>query len=128
GDAATNFRFVPSGFTNGNFDVAELFVKDGGSQDSCTGLNCLQPDSSGKYKITEDGSFTPNYTLTDKVCKSSDPLRQDSDPTTGIPLVGGETVTCTFTNTKNAPSLSIDKVATETSYSAVGQVIHYTIK
>ncbi|MBI3751864.1 MAG: DUF11 domain-containing protein, partial [Chloroflexi bacterium] len=45
-----------------------------------------------------------------------------------ITMKEGENWTCTFSNSETpAPSLSITKTATESSYSAVGDVIHYTI-
>src|SRR4029079_4589157 len=111
--------FNTSGFPSGTFP-ATFTEKDGGSKDSCgAGINCVPPSvSNTQYKVTEAASST--YTLTKKECVSSDSARPNSDPSVGIPLVAGETVTCTFTNTLNQPALTIDKVATESGFSKVG--------
>jgi len=45
-----------------------------------------------------------------------------------IGLKEGENVTCTFSNSElPAPALSIDKVATESGFDSLDDVIHYTI-
>ena len=60
------------------------------------------------------------------------PRRRASDArrrkTATINLAEGQDVTCTFNERSGAgPALTITKDATEASYNAVGQVIHYTI-
>ena len=60
-------------------------------------------------------------------CSDPDNGSSVSGPTATIDVDAGETITCTYTNELQAPALSITKVATEESFDAVGDVIHYTI-
>ena len=85
---------------------------------------------SGNFTITEAPSS--NSLLTGLTCSVDVANGGTSGTNTGtrtasITLKEGENWTCTFTNTLSNPGLSITKVATEASYNAVGQVIHYTI-
>ena len=45
----------------------------------------------------------------------------------GITVQSGLVTTCTFTDVQNNPALSITKVATESGFSHLGDVIHYTV-
>jgi hypothetical protein len=106
----TSFHFNPvnfpavSTFTAGGFDLTDA----ADPKDSCgVGVNCLQPSAGGFYKITETAN--PSYTSSAN-CKSSVAGKPDSNPATGIPLEGGETVTCTFTNTLSTGYLKIKKM------------------
>ena len=76
----------------------------------------------GTYSLAETVPTT-GWDLTNTVCNSSNGGTEDA---AAIVLTGAETVTCTFTNTKQAPALTIVKTATPTTYSAVGNVISYS--
>src|SRR4029450_11104543 len=67
----------------------------------------------GSYSVSETGPS--GYTQSNSAdCSGS--------------IAAGQTKTCTVTNDDVAtPHLAITKVATESSYNAVGDVIHYTI-
>jgi uncharacterized repeat protein (TIGR01451 family) len=72
----------------------------------------------GTYSVVETAN--PAYT-TVATC-------DNGSPANAIVLKAGQIVTCTFTNTLVAkPHLAITKVASEASYSAVGDIINYTI-
>ena len=77
----TQFTFNPTGY-NGN---APFQLADGKSNDS----GSLAPGSG--YKVTE--SPTAGWTLTSASCDNG------NDPTSGITVSAGQTVTCTFKNT-----------------------------
>jgi hypothetical protein len=94
------FTFNPVGFPGTSTFTSSFNLQNGDSKDSCgVGVNCLAPSAGGLYKVTETADS--NYTTTAN-CTSSEVGRPDSNPAIGIPLEGGETVTCTFTNTKKA--------------------------
>ena len=81
GPTGTQFTFNPTGY-NGN---APFQLADGKSNDS----GSLAPGSG--YKVTE--SPTAGWTLTSASCDNG------NDPTSGITVSAGQTVTCTFKNT-----------------------------
>jgi uncharacterized repeat protein (TIGR01451 family) len=81
------------------------------------------------YTVTEN---TPSgWTLGGIVCSVTSPnggSQNVSGATVTIALNEGEDVTCTYSNAPTpAPHLTITKVATEAGFSAVNDVIHYTI-
>jgi uncharacterized repeat protein (TIGR01451 family) len=80
------------------------------------------------YAVAE--TVPSGWALTGLSCAVASPnggSQSTSGSTATINLKEGEQVTCTFTNTANAPALSIVKDVTESSYSSVGQVLHYSI-
>jgi len=91
---ATLFTFTPSYNGGGTFQLADATTPNN------SGL--LMP---GTYTVTETANTDYSTTAT---CTSSlgDPA---DDPTSAIHLAAGETVTCTFTNTKK-PKLTVTKI------------------
>src|SRR5205085_1252303 len=84
------------------------------------------------YSFTEGAVAQWTLSFDNPVCTVTSSNNGSQSGNTGtrtltINLNEGENVTCTFVNTQQNPHLSITKVATESGYSAVGQVIHYTI-
>jgi uncharacterized repeat protein (TIGR01451 family) len=80
------------------------------------------------YSVAE--TVPSGWAVTALTCSVASPnggSRTVTIPSVSINLAEGEQVTCTYTNTAQNPGLSIAKDATETSYSAAGQTIHYTI-
>ena len=75
----------------------------------------------GAYSVTE--TVPSGWTLTSSTCTSS---IADTETPGNIELDAGETVTCTFNNTQQAPALTLVKTAIPVTYSAVGQVIGYS--
>jgi uncharacterized repeat protein (TIGR01451 family) len=81
------------------------------------------------YTVNES-SIPSGWTFNSLACSVTSPNggTQGTNGTVAtINLQEGEQVTCTYANTKLNPALSITKTATEQSYSAVGDVIHYNI-
>ena len=102
-DDATLFTFNPSGFPNpGSTFTGPFQLSNGQSNNSCGQFNCLPPSAGGLYIVTE----TPNPDYATTANCVSDQGRPDSNPALGVPIEGGETVTCTFTNRK--PDAQID--------------------
>jgi uncharacterized repeat protein (TIGR01451 family) len=88
----------------------------------------------GNHTVSENSPL-PGYKLGSIVCSSdmnnaNNSLTVNAGGAGGTATIGleeGENVICTFNNLAQNSALSIAKDATETSYSAVGQTIHYTI-
>jgi uncharacterized repeat protein (TIGR01451 family) len=64
--------------------------------------------ASGSYTVTEQGPPSP-WVFTSLVCTDPDGGTTVSGQTANIDLDPGETVTCTFTNSKQLPDLTINK-------------------
>ena len=79
----TQFTFNPTGYGNASFKLGDGQSNDSGS---------LAPGSG--YKVTE--SPTAGWTLTSASCDNG------NDPTSGITVSAGQTVTCTFKNQAQA--------------------------
>jgi hypothetical protein len=103
------FSFTPSGF---NSNSAFTLTTSGGSASS-TFAGLL---TTGTYSVSE--TVPDGWELVSSSCTNGTP--------TAITVVDGQTTTCTFTNKKQAPSLSLAKQAAPTTYNAAGQVIGYT--
>lgn len=74
----------------------------------------------GTYEIYEETD--PNY-FTTVQCGGSGPWDQNGFLTT---VVAGQTLECTFTNTKYNPQLNVVKTSTTTEITGAGQVVPYT--
>jgi uncharacterized repeat protein (TIGR01451 family) len=77
----------------------------------------------GTYSVSE--SAVTGWDQTSATCISSNAGKTPTPA--NIVLDAGETVTCTFTNTKQNPHLNLTKTATETSFNAAGVALHYTL-
>jgi len=97
----TQFTFNPSAnFPNPDSTFTAPFnLTDGQSKDSCVGSNCLV---AGVYSVSETDNSA--YTTTSSC--------DDGSPVTAIDVSEGETVTCTFTNTRNTGNLKLSKSLT----------------
>src|SRR5439155_5710200 len=82
----------------------------------------------GSYTVNE--SSLGGFSFTSLECTTTGGAtvtKSSAEAKITIPIKGGATVTCTYTNTKQEPKLSITKQASPTTYSKVGELISYTI-
>jgi hypothetical protein len=126
GDTTTNFGYTTNVTTSPATTTSPFSLKDGGSK-TITNVN---PGSS--KNVTEDNPGT-NYQLTSIDCSASTvPAGNRSTNTTTravtFSIAAGETLDCTFTNTKQLGALSILKKSTKTGnplVSSAGAVFSY---
>jgi uncharacterized repeat protein (TIGR01451 family) len=125
--SSTAFNFTATGLTPATFSLTDNSASTDPQQ---TFGDIITFDA----KSVAETSPLPGYRLGSIVCTQTG----GSAPTTtvnaggaggtaSVSLVEGQDVTCTFNNLAQNPALSITKDATETSYNAVGQTIHYNI-
>src|SRR5439155_26521909 len=82
----------------------------------------------GSYTVNE--SSLGGFSFTSLECTTTGGAtvtKSSAEAKITIPITGGATVTCTYTNTKQEPKLSITKEASPKTNSKVGDVITYTI-
>lgn len=79
----------------------------------------------GAYVVTESDS-APAFSLTGLVCNDANGTTNLGTRTANIQLEAGETVTCTFTNTKATPKIALGKQ--EPVISIGGSALTYTYK
>jgi uncharacterized repeat protein (TIGR01451 family) len=125
--SATAFGFTATGLTPATFSLTD----NSSSTDPQQGFGDIITFGS---KSVAESTPLPGYKLTGITCTEDMTQNTTTSINSGgaggsasIGLEEGENVTCTFTNTAQNPALTITKVATETGFSAVGDVIHYTI-
>ena len=121
-EGSTSFPFTASPSPLANFSL----IDDGTATNTKLFSNITNFQA---YTVTEN---TPTgWDLGGIVCSVTSPnggSQNVSGATVTIDLKEGENVTCTYSNNPTpAPSLTITKVATESGFSAVNDVIHYTI-
>lgn len=94
------------GFTVTNMEVTRLTLDDDGdSENEFSNSQTYSGLWPGQYSFTED--VTPGWELTGMNCVSSNvSLDMLVSPTADITLAPGESVTCTYTNTKNEEALT----------------------
>jgi uncharacterized repeat protein (TIGR01451 family) len=80
--------------------------------------------NAGQYQSTE--TVPAGWDLTSISCDDSDSTGNVGTKTVTFNVASNETVTCTFTNTKQAPALTLVKTATPSTYSTAGQTINYS--
>jgi uncharacterized repeat protein (TIGR01451 family) len=125
--SATAFGFTATGLTPATFSLTD----NSSSTDPQQGFGDIITFGS---KSVAESTPLPGYKLTGITCTEDMTQNTTTSINSGgaggsasIGLEEGENVTCTFTNTAQNPALTITKVATETGFSAVGDVINYTI-
>jgi len=111
----------PSDSTVFNFSVSN------GSSASITGSGQSQLISvnAGKYSITE--TVPSGWNFNSATCDGGTPTTIVNG-VGDIDVAGGNTIVCTFNNTKRIPALTIVKTATPATYDEVGDVISYSYK
>jgi uncharacterized repeat protein (TIGR01451 family) len=121
-NGSSSFDFTASPAPLSNFSL----VDDGTSANTKAFWNIT---SFTTYTVTEGA--TAGWDFDNVSCKVTSPNGGSQTPSgTGVSIVlkEGENVTCTFKNSETpAPELSIDKVDNTGTFSAVGDVISYTI-
>ncbi|UTI64569.1 hypothetical protein NBH00_24945 [Paraconexibacter antarcticus] len=118
GDPADTFGFTPSGDLVGNsaatpalVPVVNTFSLIGGGTQTFTSV---KPNASSGAIYTVSEAALATYTLTDLTCTTTDGKTSDTDTSTAggvatIKVSANETVTCTFTNTRNTGTLTVNK-------------------
>src|SRR6266540_1852177 len=86
-------------------------------------VKVASPDDSTQFPFTLDS--TAVFTATCSETSSAMPIAS-TVTISGIDAKPADDVTCTFNDTQNNPSLSIDKSSTTTSITAAGQVVPYS--
>jgi uncharacterized repeat protein (TIGR01451 family) len=117
-DGTFNFTASPSPLTN--FAITTASGTGHNDFDNITNFTT--------YTVAETAQS--GWAVTGLACSVLSPnggSQTPNSPTVTINLKEGEQVTCTYTNTKQNPHLAITKVATESGFSKLGDVIHYTI-
>jgi uncharacterized repeat protein (TIGR01451 family) len=121
-NGSSSFDFTASPAPLSNFSL----IDDGTSANTKAFWNIT---SFTTYTVTEGA--TAGWDFDNVSCKVTSPNGGSQTPSgTGVSIVlkEGENVTCTFKNSETpAPELSIDKVDNTGTFSAVGDVISYTI-
>ena len=72
-------------------------------------------------------SYNSALACTDTATSSAVTITSNTGTSGSITPTPGQAITCTFTNTRGTPTLSVTKTATESSFTAVGDVLHYSI-
>jgi len=125
--SSTAFNFTATGLTPASFSLTD-------NSSSTDPQQTFGDITTFGAKSVSESSPLPGYKLDSITCVED--MTQNTTRsinsggaggTASIVLEEGENVTCTFTNSAQNAHLSITKVATESGYSHVGDVIHYTI-
>ena len=110
GDTTTEFGYTTDVQTLPASTTSPFKLKDDGS-------NTIQSVKSGSYDVTEDDPG-PGYALTDIDCSASNtattPTEDEGSRKASFTVGAGESVDCTFTNTKQKGALRILKKSTKT--------------
>jgi hypothetical protein len=124
GDTTTSFGFTTNVATLPATTTSPFSLKD-------DGVKTITNVAPGSYFTTE-GDPSPGYALTDINCSASNtataPTETEATRTASFTIAAGETVDCTFTNTKQTGALLIKKESTKTGnplVSTAGAVFSY---
>src|SRR5215218_2768570 len=107
--------------TGVGIDSAFTITTSGGTGSKTFATN-VEP---GEKTVTE--TALAGWTFKTLTCSDPDNGSSVAGTTATIDVDPGETVTCTYTNEKEAPALSIVKTSPTQSYDAVGDVITYQV-
>src|SRR5215203_6086636 len=107
--------------TGVGIDSAFTITTSGGTGSKTFATN-VEP---GQKTVTE--TALAGWTFKTLTCSDPDNGSSVAGATATIDVDPGETVTCTYTNEKEAPALSIVKTSPTQSYDAVGDVITYQV-